>query len=1356
MADLPDKSGTPENGDYKHKAEEMEALYHDIEHRYQEALQQLSEQKSSPIHSIAGMDQKVVQVDTRLRIVYCNTPLARMLGFSKEGLVGAELSKIDNFQWGPGYLEVLVRQCGHLNEPLVKERGYFDLKAGQEVMVRISVRPVEGGFQIVMEDRTEYAALQKRFARYVSPKILEAMKALGTDFETPRRQTLSVLFVALRGFTALTDTLPPEQLRETLNLYLTTMISIVEANDAMVDKILGDQLLVLCGAPLPRSDHGLLAVKIAFEMMRTHEQLIAAMARDNRTLPNIGIGIHPGEVTLGNFGTDKRNDYTAMGQTVQVAARLCQAAREGEVLVSHAALEEVVMADASVTEKVRFHKVDSIEVKGMRDPVPSYRVTLRDAAETALTLTEPLPEAVAQEAERKRIFGRYQLLNEIGRGGMGVVYKAIHTDMGKVVALKFLKIGDFAQEAQLKMFQREIEALATLQHPHIIAIHDVGVNEGQRYFAMDYIEGSSLDILLAGARREGREINVTQALTLMVKILRALDHAHGRGIVHRDLKPSNIMITREGEPVIMDFGLARQTRTAENIQALSGQILGTPAYMSPEQADGRSEAINEKSDVYSMGALFFEMLTGRTPHGSQGSLVDDLRAIVEKEPQNLRRVNPAVPVELAIICHKALEKEPERRYRTAGAFAEDLQRYINGDPIQARPQSLLYRARKKIAKHRVEFVAACLMLLFLLSALAYRQVSHRAMTEKERALAGEIAKTEARWVLAYRNDFNGPALDSAGWYYRLPQLNTLAYGIEDSALTLRGSGMLYSTLRIPGNIRLVFDACIEGANEIHVRMKVGPTYGDSDWFYNNYWAENVCVWERRGMWNTQRDLDFTFHQQVLTDPLPARAGQWQAVEMTFEDGRCRTRINDRTINEGEDYFPLNSMDYSRWGFRSITGSLRIRNLRVYKQRLPERLDVTQLANERINRGEVAQAGRDLLGVFEEYDSPEIVSLALRKILMIARNDTGFTDAMRLARERPLIDKIFRSAAPALRDDYMRWAVSLFRNPACTGEFDYVIERFTAALDADARFSLYVYLGLSFNTPATRERSRAFFLRALVLRPDTLVERMLRIPPGSPEGTARGRQKWVGPGYLPSAFGCSRRMAPFYMDSIEVTQAFYRELTGDNPSNFREPIADGRPIGKDLDRPVENVSWYEAVRFCNLRSAREGRKPAYHFRHPRDSVVRILHLKILRVQGVLVSRYFNDSSHVSLFDVTVDSAADGYRLPTADEFEYALRGGTTTRFFWGDKTEEGGAYAWLALNNANVTHAVAALRPGPYGLYDIAGNVSEWCWSDGTQAMARGANIKDANGASGDFRDGVFDKATRGPTSVLGFRCVSRP
>jgi serine/threonine-protein kinase len=277
--------------------------------------------------------------------------------------------------------------------------------------------------------------------------------------------------------------------------------------------------------------------------------------------------------------------------------------------------------------------------------------------------------------------GRHELLEELGRGGMGVVYRARDVEHGRIVALKCLLRGEAAGLSGVARFRAEVAAVAKLAHPHIVPLHYVDEHDGQPYFVMSYIEGTTLAQRLA----EG-PMPPAEAARLLARVARAVHYAHGQGVLHRDLKPSNILLDREGEPYVGDFGLAKQV-DVETALTQSGAILGTPSFMAPEQAARGRGPVGPASDVYSLGAILYQMLTGRPPFLAASPL-DTILLVLEQDPVPPRLLNPTVNPDLEMIALKCLQKPAELRYRSASALADDLDAFLLGDPVSARSASL--------------------------------------------------------------------------------------------------------------------------------------------------------------------------------------------------------------------------------------------------------------------------------------------------------------------------------------------------------------------------------------------------------------------------------------------------------------------------------------------------------------------------------------------------------------------------------------------------------------------------------------------------------------------------------------------
>lgn len=296
--------------------------------------------------------------------------------------------------------------------------------------------------------------------------------------------------------------------------------------------------------------------------------------------------------------------------------------------------------------------------------------------------------------DRVRYFGEYELLNEIARGGMGVVFRARQVKLNRIVAIKMLLSGALAGSEAVLRFKAEAEAAANLEHPGIVPIYEIGEHQGQHFFSMAFIDGQSLaDRIKAGP------LLSRPAAQLVIKICDAIAFAHAHGVVHRDLKPANVMLDVESQPRVTDFGLAKRSQSNDELTA-TGAIMGTPSFMAPEQAAGRGLEVGPLSDIYSLGAILYALLTGRPPFQAATAL-DTIQLVLDQEPVPPRELNPMIPVDLETICLKAMRKSPSRRYPSVHELQADLQAYLDGQPISARPASLASRVGGWIRRNRI-------------------------------------------------------------------------------------------------------------------------------------------------------------------------------------------------------------------------------------------------------------------------------------------------------------------------------------------------------------------------------------------------------------------------------------------------------------------------------------------------------------------------------------------------------------------------------------------------------------------------------------------------------------------------------
>jgi len=420
-------------------------------------------------------------------------------------------------------------------------------------------------------------------------------------------------------------------------------------------------------------------------------------------------------------------------------------------------------------------------------------------------------------------FGDYELLEQIGRGGQGVVFRARQKSLNRIVALKVIGLGHWATEAHLKRFRLEAEAAARLEHAGIVPIHEVGERDGSCYFSMKFVEGGQLDEVVRRA-----PMSIRQAVQLIAKVARTVHFAHEHGILHRDIKPGNILLDAKGEPHLTDFGLARLVES-ESTVTRTMEVLGTPSYMAPEQAVGNNAGISSVTDVYGLGAVLYQLLTGHPPFAG-GTTYETIKLLLDTEPRQPRLLNPKIDRDLSTICLKCLEKDPKRRYSSALALAADLESWLKHEPIQARRTGPLGRGRKWMRRNPTSALLAA-SLIALAAAAGW-------IVWKSEFIRHPVISGVA--VLPFEN--LSPDPDNAYFAEGIQdEILTRLAGIADLKVISRSSTQLYQSK--PPNLREIAKQLgvaniLEGsvqkaADQVRVNVQLINTQTDS-----HLWAES--------------------------------------------------------------------------------------------------------------------------------------------------------------------------------------------------------------------------------------------------------------------------------------------------------------------------------------------------------------------------------------------------------------------------------------------------------------------------------------------------------------------------------------
>jgi serine/threonine protein kinase/formylglycine-generating enzyme required for sulfatase activity len=849
-----------------------------------------------------------------------------------------------------------------------------------------------------------------------------------------------------------------------------------------------------------------------------------------------------------------------------------------------------------------------------------------DTDEPTLTLDEwgvPPPKDVI------RYFGDYELLEEIARGGMGVVFKARQVTLNRIVAVKMILSGLLASPEDVERFHTEAEAAAKLDHPGIVPIYEVGQHEGQHYFSMGFVDGQSLSARVAQGPLPARE-----AAELVRTVAEAVQYAHNKGVIHRDLKPGNVLLDQQGNPRITDFGLAKLTESHSDLTG-TGQILGTPGYMPPEQAAAQAGAVGKLSDIYSLGAILYSLLTGRPPFQAANPL-ETLLQVQKQDPVPPERLNPNIPLDLDTIVLKCLDKAPSRRYASARALAEELQRYLAGRPILARPVGRLeyfwrWCRREPVIASLSAAVAVALIVGSIVSGYYGVLASNRAegmaklAEEKGKLAESEIkAKTKIQEQMRIAQE----------------QLQQSVHAAVDAVQNNRGATVpdtLAILKTLPGEMVLSELKSRYAVAETNQKLRLAFALAD----YGEVDAVFLCSQIKQ---SAPEEADnfvtaFGHDRDASLKEIEALAAQCHAEQ--------RRSVLQKKIKI--DYNEVHAEQELRLKSRMAVIALHLGDdqIAVDMCRIDDRPDPVQrtifVDEFPIWHGNLAK----LVARCEKLSSPALRSAICMSVASIAVDRLAIAEA---AAWKLVICEWYQTAPDKVTHSAAGWALRQWKcNPPAI-------------------------------SPTEKpDQGREWFVNSVGMT-------MLKFQPGQfvrsgPDGNANHLYRDDRANFV-TKLQTVKLSGEFFLADCETSTYLFRQ-------SLNSP---GEPIEETPVIPTEHVSWFDAVLFCNWLSYCEQLEPCYE---RTGKKIR------LPPRGASYDAIEYDNWQLSV-------KGTGYRLPTEAEWEYACRAGTTTNFSSGTDVELLRKYATYSTGNNQGPALCGSKLPNGWGLFDMHGNVPEWC------------------------------------------------